>query len=67
MGNITSSVNTNTVLFTVPEGYRPASEATVQGYIGTSAGNFTIATNGQVKQTLTSTLQNCFGAGWYAI
>ena len=67
MGNITSSVNTNTTLFTVPTGYRPSSEATVQGYVGSAEGNFTISTAGIVRQTLTSSVQNCYAAGFYTV
>ena len=67
MGNVTSSVNTNTILFTIPSGYRPSEEVTIQGYIGTSEGNFTIATNGQIKQTLTSSVSNLFASGFYTV
>ena len=67
MGNVTSAVNTNTVLFTVPEGYRPSSQVTIQGYVGSSEANFTVDTYGQIKQTLTSSVSNLFASGFYVV
>lgn len=67
MGNITSSVNTNTNLFTIPAAYRPSSNVSLQGKINDSVGNFTVRSDGYVRQTLVSALTNCFCAGWYTV
>ena len=67
MGNVTSSVNTNTNLFTIPSAYRPSSNVTLQGRINDSVGNFTVRSDGYVRQTLVSALANCFCAGFYTI
>ncbi len=67
MGNITSSVNTNTNLFTIPAAYRPSSNVSLQGTINDSVGNFTVRSDGYVRQTLVSALTNCFCAGFYTI
>ncbi|MBR1910375.1 MAG: hypothetical protein IJ821_07300 [Lachnospiraceae bacterium] len=67
MGNITSSVNTNTNLFTIPAAYRPSSNVSLQGTINASVGNFTVRSDGYVRQTLVSSLSNCFCTGFYTI
>ena len=67
MGNVTSSVNTGTNLFTIPAEYRPSSNVSIQGNINDSVGNFTVRSDGYVRQTLVSSLSNCFCAGFYTI
>lgn len=67
IGNKTSATTTSTNLFTIPTGYRPSSEVTIQGYVDSAEANFTISTSGQVKQTLASSWTNCFTSGFYTI
>ena len=67
IGNKTSATTTSTTLFTLPTGYRPSSEVTIQGYVDSAEANFTISTGGVLKQTLSSSWANCFVSGFFTV
>lgn len=68
IGNATSTVNTGTNLFErMPVEYRPPTNVTLQGMVNQIMGNFTISSDGYVRQTLTGTMAHCFVSGFWTV
>lgn len=58
LGNITAGVTTSTNLYTIPSAYRPSSTITVSGYVDDAMANFTIRSDGGIRQSLKSSPSN---------
>lgn len=72
IGNATSTVSTTTNLFAqMPAAYRPSSNVTLYGYGTTSSAtsecNYTVRTDGYVRQTLSNSFTNGFVAGFWNV
>lgn len=68
IGNATSTVSTTTNLFTALDSiYRPSSNVTLQGWVNDAMANFTVRTDGGIRQSLSSNVNNCFFAGFYRV
>lgn len=68
IGNITSTVGTGTNLFTaLGSSYRPSSNVTIQGWVNDAMANFTVRSDGYIRQTLSSACKNCFFVGYYKV
>ena len=68
IGNATSTVSTSTNLFTaLGSSYRPSSNTTIQGWVNDAMANFTVRTDGYIRQTLSSNMNNCFFVGFYKV
>lgn len=68
IGNATSTVSTTTNLFTALDSiYRPSSNVTVQGWVNDAMANFTVRTDGGIRQSLSTNMNNCFFVAFYRV